>query len=105
MGRMEVSGSVHRQGQLKVFFTQVINPMSGKSLATLVDEQAITIARFRFDAVVGNILLEELNRLGPKLYETIAVPLTKDGQGFLLRIKIVEIECGYLAGPGAGVKE
>ena len=56
--------------------------MSGKLLATLVDKQAITIARFRFNAVVGKILLEELNRLGPKLYETIAIPLTKNGPGF-----------------------
>lgn len=40
VGGMKGFDSIRRQGQLEIFFAQPINPMPGKFLAALVDEQA-----------------------------------------------------------------
>lgn len=43
--------------------------------------------------------------LGLKLYEPEPVSFPENGQGVFGRIKVIQVQCGDLAGPGAGIVE
>ena len=74
--------------------------MPGEFLTPLTDKEPVLIEGFRGSAVCFDIELQKLNGLFLKLDEAVLISLSPDGEGFLLRIEVVEVEGCDLRGPG-----
>ena len=90
---------------MKIFFTETVDTVAGHSFPALIDKQAVLIKRFGFDAVFGDIAFDELNGSLFQFYLSITVAFTQDGQGLVLRVKIVKVKHSDFTGPCAGVPE
>ena len=79
--------------------------MACKFFLALIDKQSAPIWPFWSCSVFGNIETDEVYGFGFEFYLSVTVALTKDGQGLILGVKIVQIKCCGLTGSGAGVIE
>ena len=77
--------------------------MPGHLFPALIDEHAVLIKRFGFNAVFSNIASDELNGSVRQFYLPIAVALTQDDQRTILRIEIIKVKRCDFTGSGAGV--
>ena len=89
INRFETFGG---QGFGKVFLADAIDAVTAKSLFPLIDKKAVLIQWLWGYAVFFYIELEKLRSLGLKLYEPEPIPFSQNSQGFLLWIKIIEIQ-------------
>ena len=92
MHRVDCCEAFGRKSQTEIFLTEVIDSVSGKFLAPLIDKQPVAIERFRIWAVVSDVVFDEFGGLWPQGYLPVVVCLTQDSQGFVVRIKVVEIQ-------------
>jgi hypothetical protein len=79
--------------------------VTGEFLSALIDKEALLIEGLWCDAVFADIGLKELRCFPLKLYEAEAVAFAQDGQCFLLRIKVIQIEGGNFTRPCPGIKK
>ena len=90
MSRMNRFEAFCAQGLVEIFFTDSVNTVAGKSFTALIDKQAVLVCPFGSCAVFGHVEVEEVNGFGFKLHLSIAVSFTQDGQGLVLRVKVIK---------------
>ena len=88
------------QSHSEVFVAEAIDAVPGKFLSTLIDKQTLLIRGLWPNAVFFDIELEELTGFGLKRYEPVAISLPQNGQGFLLRVEVVDVQGCDFTGPG-----
>ena len=71
----------------------------------LIEKEPVLIERFWIWPVASDVELKELSGFGLQRDEAEAVALAQDGESFLLRVEVVQMEGADFAGPGPGVKE
>ena len=103
MNRIDIFKSFRAQGLLEIFFTDAINTVPAHLFPALIDEDAVLIKRFGFNAVFSNLASDELNGFGFQFYLSIAVAFAQDGQCSIFRIEIVKVKRCDFTGPGTGV--
>ena len=103
MNRIDVFKAFRTQGFLKIFFTDSVNTVSSKFCSALIDEQAMLIKRFGFNAVLVDITSDELNSSLFQFYSSIAITFTQDDQSTVLGVEVIEVKCCDFTGPSAGV--
>lgn len=73
--------------------------MAGEFLLALINKEALLIEGLWGDAVFADIGLEKVRCFSLKLYEAEAVAFAQDGQCFLLRVKVIQVEGGDFTSP------
>jgi len=75
--------------------------VSGEFLTALIDEEALLVGWFWGWPESRDVELEELSGLGFQFDESEAAAFSEDGEGFLLGVKVVQVESGHFRGSGA----
>jgi hypothetical protein len=93
--------ALRRQGHGEVFSTEPIDAVAGEFLTALIDKEALLKGRLWGGTESRDIELKELSGSGFQFYETEAVALSQDSEGFLLGVEVVQVKSGHFRGPGA----
>ena len=98
-----IDGSEAFRGQSdgEVFSAKAIDAVAGEFLTPLIDKEALLIERLRGWSESRDIELKELRGFGLQFYEAEAIAFAQDGQGFVLRVEVVQVKSGHFRGPGA----
>jgi hypothetical protein len=94
------SKALKRQSQVEVFSAKAINAVAGEFFPALIDKEALLIRWFWGWPESRDVELKEMSGFGFQLDEAEAVAFSEDGQGFLLGVKVVQVESGHFRGPG-----
>ena len=94
-----------RKNLFQMLPADTVDTMTGEFLPSLIDKEPVSIQGLWGATVFSDIALKQLTGLRLKLYEPKPVSLSQDGQRPFLRIKIIQVQRCYFAGPGAGVIE
>ena len=105
MDRVDVIQAFGRKGLFEILFADSVDAMTGERLPPLVDKESVLVQRFRGDTVLPDIELEEMASLWLKLYKPEPIPFSQDRHGFVLGVKVVQIQRGHFGGPGPGIIE
>jgi hypothetical protein len=84
---------------------EAVDAMTGKPLTPLIDKEAVLEEGFWGGTVLRYMVFHELSGFRPKLYESIVISFTPDGQSPFLRLEVVDLKCCDLSSPGPGVIE
>ena len=79
--------------------------MAGEFLTALIDKEALLKGRLWGWPESRDVELKELSGFGLQLDEAEAVAFAEDGEGFLLKVEVVQVESGHFRGSGARIKE
>jgi hypothetical protein len=93
------------QGHGEVFSAEPIDAVSGEFFTALIDKKTLLKGRLWGWPESRDVELEELSGLGFQFDESEAAAFSEDGEGFLLGVKVVQVESGHFRGSGAGIKE
>jgi len=78
MNRIDIFEAFGTQGFLQIFFTDAVNTVPADLFPALIDEDAVLIKRFGFNAVFSNIAPDELNGSGFQCDLSIAIAFTQN---------------------------
>jgi len=90
-----------RQGCGEVFPAKAIDAVAGEFLTALIDKEALLKGRLWEWPESRDVELEELSGFGLQFDEAEAVAFAEDGEGFLLKVEVVQVESGHFRGSGA----
>ena len=99
MNRINCLKALWRQGLIEIFFANAIDAVASKFLSPLTDKDSMLIWWFCNDAVFTDEELEELSGFIIKRYKPESIAFSKDGNGLLMRVEVVEVECCDFTGP------
>jgi hypothetical protein len=89
------------QSHGEVFSAESIDAVAGEFLTALIDKEALLKGRLWGWPEPIDVELEELSGFGLQFDETEAVAFAQDGEGFLLKVEVVQVESGHFRGSGA----
>jgi hypothetical protein len=95
------SKALRRQSHGEVFSTEPIDAVAGEFFTALIDKETLLIRRLWRWPESRDVELKELSGFGLQFDETEAVAFAEDGEGFLLGVKVVQVESGHFRGSGA----
>ena len=98
--RVDVLKALLGQGPGQMLLTDPVDTVAGKFLPSLIDKKAVLIKGFWGDAIFFDVETEELRGPFLDIDQAESVPLSQDGQGVLLGVEVVDMECGNLGSPG-----
>ena len=98
---IDCSEAFRGQSDGEVFSAKAIDAVAGEFLTALIDKEALLKGRFWGWPESRDVELEELSGSGFQFYETEAVALSQDSEGFLLGVEVVQVKSGHFRGPDA----
>lgn len=101
MDRIDIDESFGRKRFFEVFFADSVDAMTSECLPPLVDKKPVLIRRFWRDAVSSDVELKEMAGFGFDFYKSKPVCLSQNCHRLVLGVEVVQIQRGYLGGPGA----
>ena len=101
MNWLDIFEAFRRQCLDQVLFADTIDAMPCELLTPLTYKDAVLIDGLWGCAVFADIQLKESTCFLFKLYDPEPVSFTQDSQCFLLRVKVIEIQCCDFTGSSA----
>ena len=101
MNRLDIFKTFRRQCLDQVLFADPIDTVPCELLTPLTDKDAVLIEGFWGCSVFADIQLKESAGFLFKLNDPEPISFSQDGQCVLPGVKVIQIQCRDLTGPGA----
>ena len=98
---IDCSEAFRGQSDGEVFSAKAIDAVAGEFLTPLIDKETLLIEGLWGWSESRDIELKELRGFGLQFYEAEAIAFAQDGQGFVLRVEVVQVKRGDFRCPGA----